>query len=180
LAAAVDTTAGRYARGVQRLNPALVERLQAELRAEPTISKAELARRVQASRATVGYYLRRLQDDVHDAATRNGAVRERAALSQLDLVQRVAEAADEVRAEIGKLRAAPGGTSNPSVTFRGYGVLTQLLRLLAELVGEIAPVQNTYVLQVQALLQRPVAVAELSPTARAALRVDDHGTAAPR
>jgi hypothetical protein len=133
------------------------------------LNKADLCVRVGIGRSTFPYYLRHIRGAVAEATTKNEDARQRVALSHIDLVERVSSAAGEVREEIARLRAATGA-KNTSAIFAGYRTLVQIERLVAELIGEIAPpVQNTYIVQVAALLERPVAVSSLSATARSAL-----------
>ncbi len=165
LVAASTTAPGRYARGVRSPNPVKLAALRALLEADPTLSKAEIGRRVGLSRASVGYYLRTVSADL---ARARGAAAERRVLSHVDLVERVAGTADELREEIGKLRAAKG--TNSATVFAGYRTLVQVERLLGELLGEIKPpTQNTYLVQVAALLDRPLDPSALSDAARVAL-----------
>jgi AcrR family transcriptional regulator len=132
------------------------------------MSKADLGRKVGLSRTAVAYYLRSMTTDLAAAAAQNVEVKRRRVLNHLDLVERVASTADEAREEIAKLRATKG--VNPSVIFAGYRALTGIERLLAELLGDIQPpTQNTYVLQVAALLDQPVALSALSEPSRAVL-----------
>lgn len=163
--------AGRYDRGVKRLDPELVDRIQVALTEDPTLSKSELARRVGCSRATLGYYLRALPEQLKQTADRHEEVKTRRAATHLDLIERVGQAADEVREEIAKLRGLPPSPPTSSATFRGYGVLGNLYRLLGELLGEVSPpTTNLYLTKVDALLSSPIDPSQLSPSLRAALK----------
>jgi AcrR family transcriptional regulator len=164
-------TQSRYARGIANPDPVKLAALRALLESDPTLGKADVARRVGLSRASVGYYVRSIAADVararEEAATRR-------VLSHVDLVERVAGVASDVREEIARVRRSGG--KNASALFAGFRTLLAAERLLAELVGEIAPpAQNTYVLQVAAMLDRPVAASALSTTARTALGMVQNG-----
>lgn len=129
----------RYARGVKRLNPVLVSGIHALLEKQPGISNAELARRLSCSRQTVIYYRRALRSELEKLAARDDKVKARIVLDQLDLVQRVTEAADDVRSEIARFTSSQPDPVVASVKFRGHGALNQIHRLLGELIGEVAP-----------------------------------------
>jgi hypothetical protein len=100
-----------------------------------------------------------------------GAVaRERAADTYLDLLTHVSEAARAVREEIGRLATLPLHPATSGVVFRGFGTLERLLRLQAELLGDVSPpTTNVYLTRVEALLTAPVPQEALPKEVRAAL-----------
>lgn len=168
----------RRSKGVKRPSEALSREIARILQREPGIPKAKLARELGVTRVTVSRYLHTMQVDVAKAAARDAAVRQRVEMSHVDLVERVASAADEVRSVIGRLRKAqvpqPG---KASAVFRGYASLTQLYRLLGELLGQVQPATtNVYLTKVEALLATPASVSALPPAVRAAMGIAaDHG-----
>jgi hypothetical protein len=153
----------RYERGIANPDPVKLAALRALIEADPSTSKAELSRRLGISRASVGYYVRAIAAEVAQA---KGEAVSRRALSHIDLVQRVAATADEVRDEIARVRASK---ANPTAIFAGYRTLVQVERLLAELLGEVQPAANVYLQRVEVLLSTPVDAGTLSPALRAAL-----------
>jgi hypothetical protein len=166
---APSTTFTKYRRGVQRLRPELVERIREELASDPSITKSELARRVGVSRQTIHTYLRRLPGDAAAATARASDARETTLMTtHVDLIANVSRAVEDVQDEIRKLRAGPSSPGTSGVIFRGFGTLERLWRLLGEILGEVAPPQQTlYITQVTALLNRPFDPARLSPSASA-------------
>ena len=127
--------ASRYARGVQKLNPDLVERITKVLDEEPTLSKSELARRLGVSRQTVLYYIRAMGQQVEEAAARREEIAERRAITYLDLIERVAGTASEIEQVIGNLRRWPS-VAVAGHLLRGYSALGRQQRLLAEMMGK--------------------------------------------
>jgi transcriptional regulator with XRE-family HTH domain len=168
-----DTSApgrGRYARGIKQPNPVKLSAVSALLAAHPSISKSELARRAGLTRATVGYYMKHLAAEVAAAAEKKAEVRERTVASHLDLLERVTRSADEVGAEVERLRSR---TPDPAVArafFAGHSTLNAIHRTLGELLGEIAPpTHNVYLTKIDALLAAPVDAASLPAHVRATL-----------
>jgi transcriptional regulator with XRE-family HTH domain len=160
----------RYRRGVQRLRPELVARIQGELAEQPDISKSELARRIGTSRQTVIQYLRTMRREVQDAEHRINEIKDRRAITHLDLVDRIGKATDEIESIIAELRAQSIAPGSAAAIFRGYGVLERMLRLLGEVIGEVSPpTQNIYVERLQALMMQPVSSDGLSAAAREAI-----------
>lgn len=160
----------RYQRGIRTLNPDLVTRLREELVHDPHVSKAELARRLGVSRQTVVLYLKAMPRALDEAERHSTEIKTRRALTQLDLIDDIRDAVDDVRGVIGELRENPAQPGHASAVFRGYAVAERLWRLLGEMIGEVSPpTQNVYIDKVQALLTQPVDVAGLSPTARTAI-----------
>ena len=131
--------ASRYARGVKQLDPTLVKGIHAILEQNPGISNAELARRLSRSRQTILYYRRGLRAELAKFAARDEQVHERLVLSQFDLVNRVTEAADDVRREISRFKSSDPDPVLATIKFRGHSTLNQIHRLLGELVGEVSP-----------------------------------------
>jgi hypothetical protein len=121
------------------LKPVLVSALHALLEQHPGISNAELARRLGKSRQTILYYRKALRAELEQLAARDEKVKERMVLDQLDLVERVTEAADDVRQEIRRLTSSDPDPVIASTKFRGHGTLNQIHRLLGELIGEVSP-----------------------------------------
>lgn len=143
----------RYDRGVKNPDPVLSERIAAIMRAEPTVSRSELARRVGVTRQTVGYYLRALTAELADVAAVSEGVRTRRATNQLELVEHVGRAAAKIEAEIETLSTLPIGERRATAMFRGYGTLATYQRLIGELLGEISPATtNVYMTRVEQLL----------------------------
>lgn len=157
----------RYERGVAHPDPVKLAALRALIEADPTLSKTELAKRAGVSRATVGYYLRTIAEDVAQAKDEAAS---RRALSHVDLVRRVAATADEVREEIARVRASKAA---PTAVFAGYRTLVQVERLLAELLGDVQPAANVYLQRVEVLLSTPVDANALSPSLRTLLAEGD-------
>ena len=157
----------RYARGVSRLDPVKVEAIETALGDDPTLSKSELARRTGLSRATVLYYLRAMPSALQGA---HDTAKDRAAESHLDLVAHVADARRAVRAELDRLATLPLHPSTSGVMFRGFGTLERLLRLQAELLGEVSPpTTNVYLSRIELLLASPVSPNALPEELRRAL-----------
>jgi transposase-like protein len=169
MVAAPPSSPSRWQRGIRRPDEIKLAALAALLEREPGMSKAELCRKSGIGRSTLPYYIRHIREAVAEAASRNEEARERIALTHVDLVARMNRTAVEVRADLDRLRASKA-TASPAVIFSGVRALVQVERLLGELLGEIQPpTQNTYVLQVAALLDRPVELSTLSATSRAVL-----------
>ena len=143
-----DTSAperGRHARGIKQPNPVKLSAVSAVLAADPSISKSEVARRTGLTRATVGYYVRHLAAEVAAAAERKAEVRERAVASHFDLLERVTRSADEVRAQVARLRSPAPDPALARAFFAGHATLNAIHRTLGELLGEIAPpTHNVY------------------------------------
>jgi predicted transcriptional regulator len=149
----------RYHRGVRNLRPELVEGIRLALSKEPGISKAEVARRLGVSRATVGYYLRAMKDVVADTRT---AARDTVVRNQLELVARVSESVDALESDLQRVRQLPFGTSSAQVLFRGYATLVTYHRLLGELLGQVSPpTTNLYLVKVEQLLRAEISPARL-------------------
>jgi transcriptional regulator with XRE-family HTH domain len=164
----------RYLRGIKRPSPELMARIECELARDPAMSKSELARRVGVSRQTVAYYLRALPEHAGLVAAANKDVATTIATAHRNLIERALKATDDVEAEIGRLRALPTSAQTSAVTFRGFGTLERLLRLLAELTKPAeTPQQNLYLNQISVLLNQPVAPESLSHAAQAALSGED-------
>ncbi len=163
--------ASRYARGVKQLDPALVSEMHAVLEQNPGISNAELARRLSKSRQTILYYRRALRAELAKFAARDEHVKERLVLSQLDLVDRVVEAADDVRSDISRFKSRDPDPVIATVKFRGHNTLNQIHRLLGELVGEVSPpTTNIYLTRMEAFVAADtVDPATLPPHVRARL-----------
>jgi transposase-like protein len=144
----------------------------------PTTSKAELARKVGITRTSLYYALRHLKSG--DAqSTAHAESGKAVAVTHQQLVERVAHAADDVRLVIGDLRAEPTTPTTAAAVFRGYSTAAKLWHLLGELLGEIAPPQQTlYLNQVTLLLEQSVAPTALSRTTRTALGLTDESAAA--
>jgi hypothetical protein len=161
----------RYARGVKRMNPVLVSGIHALLEHHPGISNAELARRLSCSRQTVIYYRRALRAELEKLAARDEEVKTRLVLDQLDLVQRVTEAADDVRSEIARFTSSQPDPVIASVKFRGHGALNQIHCLLGELIGEVSPpTTNIFLTRMDTFVgQESVDPAKLPPHIRARL-----------
>lgn len=158
----------RYREGVRTLRPDIVDSILVALSVQPAITHADLARQVGVSRATIGYYLRGLGSDLRRAATAREEIGARLAVTQLDVVDRVVRASDELRGDIGRARAA-GDTIG---VFRGFSTLERYLRLLGELLGEVAPastVTNVYLTKVSALLDAPIDAESVPTLVRTAL-----------
>lgn len=168
---------GRYARGVANPRPEVLARIRAELAREPTISGVDLAQRVGVSRATARYYRRHLRAEGPRPNEGDSVVASAPVISHTELVARVTRAADEVWADLAKLRAEGVSPATASVIFRGFATLERHHRLLAELVGDVGPVEhNVLIGQLQVLLREPVDLGSLSPSARLALgRSGDRG-----
>jgi predicted transcriptional regulator len=162
------------------LRPELVARIQSELVERPDISKSELARRLGTSRQTVIQYLRTMQREVKDAERRVAEIRDRRAITHLDLVDRVAKAADEIDSMIAELRNEPMAPGTAATMFRGYSVLERMLRLLGEAIGEVSPPaqNNVYIERLQTVMTQPISTSLLSPTARDALEGERDGSEA--
>jgi len=126
---------GRYARGVQKLNPDLVEKITKILDEDPAISKSELARRVGCSRATLGYYLRGMGQQVEEAGARRAEIAERRALTYFGLLEKVSETAGQIEDVISGLRKWPAPVVAGHLV-RAFSTLQREQRLLAELMGK--------------------------------------------
>jgi hypothetical protein len=64
----------------------------------------------------------------------------------------------------------PTSPATASATFRGFGTLERLYRLVGELLGELSPpTTNVYLTRVEALLAGEVDTAALSPQLRVTL-----------
>jgi DNA-binding Lrp family transcriptional regulator len=161
----------RYSRGVKQLDPALVNGIHAILEQNPGISNAELARRLSKSRQTILYYRRALRAELANLAARNDQAKERLVMSQLDLVDRVTEAADDVRREISRFKSRDPDPVIATVKFRGHGTLNQIHRLLGEILGEVSPATtNIYLTRMEAFVAADtVDPATLPPHVRARL-----------
>lgn len=164
----------RRAPGIKRPDPKKLAVLRGLLESEPGLTKAALARRAGLGRSTLPLYLKHIRDDVAKAAAQNDATRDRLAMTHVDLVARVDETAREVRDDLTRLRAA-GPVGNAAVIFSGVRALVQVERLVGELLGIVKPpTQNTYILQVRALMEQSVPPSSLSTTTRAVLGVEGH------
>ncbi len=160
--------AGRYTRGIKQPNAVRLSAVSALLTAEPTISKAELARRTGLSRTSVAYYLRHIAVEVAAAAEKQTEVRERAVETHLDLLDRVARSADDVRAEVARFRSRSPDPALAQAFFAGHSTLNAIHRTLGELLGEIAPpTTNLYLARIDALLATPVDPSSLPAHMRA-------------
>ncbi len=96
-----------YADGVKRSNPVKLAALQAAIGPDPTLPKAELVRWVGVSRATVGYWLRHLRDELAAATERKTAVRDQVTATHFDLLDRgAATQAAQVQEDTDRLRAS--------------------------------------------------------------------------
>jgi hypothetical protein len=160
----------RYQRGIKNPKPAVMAKIREALEADPSVSKSKLAKLVGCSRQTILYYLRAMKDQVQQTASLKTEVRQRVAISILDLSDQVTEAIEDIKTEISRLRSSIPSPATASIMFRGYSTLEKLWRLLGELLGQIQPPQqNTYIIQVQELLNRTVDLAVLSQTAQKVL-----------
>jgi len=164
-----DSTSGkptRHQRGVQKLNPELVQKIRDELAKEP-LSKSALARRLGVSRPTIIWYLKALANQPEPATTAMSepvpSIQMQAQATQDDVVKRAARACDEIEEQIRELRASPSSTSVACAAFKGYSVLERFLKLLAELRQEIAPAQQNVYVQIAALMSQPIDPKALEP-----------------
>lgn len=170
-----DSTSGkptRYQRGIQNLNPELVQKIRDELAKEP-LSKSALARRLGVSRPTIIWYLKALANQPEPAPPAIGepapSIQMQAPATQDDVVKRAARACDEIEEQIRELRASPPSTSVACAAFKGYSVLERFLKLLAELRQEIAPTQQNVYVQIAALMSQPVDPKTLAAVERRAI-----------
>ena len=145
----------------------VLDQIRNLLAQEPTLTKADLARRLGVSRATLGYYWRHLSTDSQETSRTLQAP----AITHSILVERVAHAADDVRLVIADLRAGPATPANAASVFKGYGALEPLWRLFGELMGDVSPGGNVYLTKVEAMLSAPIRDRDLSPGLQAALQV---------
>lgn len=172
MVATTELTSGkptRHQRGVQKLNPELVQKIRDELAKEP-ISKSALARRLGVSRPTIIWYLKALASQPEPAPPGQcepvPSIQMQAQATQDDVVKRATRACDEIEEQIRELRASPPSTSVACAAFKGYSVLERFLKLLAELRQEISPPQQNLFVQVAALMSQPVDPRTLAPAER--------------
>jgi len=164
----------RYRQGVSNPRPELVEAIREALEADPGINKSELARRVGVSRQTVNYYLRAMGKELQEVASRRQEVKDRATLSHLDLLDRLAGATEEIGEIIRELREQPMTPALARAAFNGYSVLERYNRLIGELLGEVSPpTQNVYITKIEALLNAPLEPGALPNELRECL--EQHG-----
>ncbi len=147
----------RYLRGIKRLTPEIVERIQLELGKDPSMSKSELARRVGVARSTLILYLKRLPEQVKEAAAKNDEIKNKAVLNQIQFLEKIQQLAGEIHGTILELKTGPIDPENASVQFRGYSTLHQFYRLLGEALGELAPpTQNVFLVRLEQIASRDI------------------------
>jgi hypothetical protein len=158
---------GRYERGVKNLDPVKAAAIQAVLAVSPTITRAELGRRVGLSKSSVAYYLRGLQADVAAATAKREEIREQRGETQAELAEMVATLATRMNDEARKLLDR-SMDDLPAKTVAGKlaSACAQLARASAALSGK-PTTTNVHIQQLQALLMAPVDLNRLSPVARA-------------
>lgn len=169
----------RYERGIRRPNPVRVATLQGLLAKNPGLSKAELARRLGVSRATIGYYLRALEEALAVAKERDEALRVRAGAHQVDIAEGVTTLAEKLRQQASRLLdASSDDLAAKSVAARLSTAYERLARLSADLSGRTKPgATNVYVEELRAVLLAPVDASRLSSAARASLTSTTAGDA---
>jgi len=161
----------RYERGVKRPNPVKTAALQALLAKSPGLSKAELARRLNVSRATIGYYLRSLNEALAVAKERDETLRVRAGAQQMDIAESVATLAEKLREHAVKLLDdRTGDLAAKSVAARLSTAYERLARLSADLSGRTKPAATSvHIEELRAVLLAPLDVSRLSSAAQATL-----------
>jgi len=75
----------RYARGIKNPDPIKMDVLRVLLERDPSISKADLARKAGLSRAGVTYYIRSMREEMARATAKSEELRRRAAENDVDL-----------------------------------------------------------------------------------------------
>jgi hypothetical protein len=95
-----------------------------------------------------------------------------------DVVERVAQACDEVSELIATVKGFSSSVATASVAFKGYAVLERFLELLAELRQEISPPQQNVFVQLATILSQPVDPASRTMTERGAVGMESDAPAA--
>jgi len=170
----------RHQRGVTNLKPELVQRIRDELAKGP-VSKSELARRLQVSRPTILWYMKKLASQPNPGTTLVMKEKPNPVTTQAthnDVIDRVTRACDEVSELIATVKGSSSSVATASVAFKGYAVLERFLKLLAELRQEISPTQQNVFVQLATILNQPVDPASLTMTERRAVGMESDAPAA--
>lgn len=161
-----STASSRYERGIKKLDPVKVAAIQGVLAKNPSITQAELARRVGLSKAGLTYYLRGLRAELDAAAAKNTALRARQSETQVDLAEMIASLAERMRREAFELLdKRPNDLQAKGTAARLATACAQLARASGALSGRTGPA-NVHIAQLQALLLSPLDASKLSPAAR--------------
>jgi len=170
----------RHQRGVSNLKPELVQRIRDELAKGP-VSKSELARRLQVSRPTILWYLKKLANQPDSGTMLVMKEEPNPVTTQVthnDVIDRVTRACDEVSELIATVKGSSSSVATASVAFKGYAVLERFLKLLAELRQEISPPQQNVFVQLATILNQPVDPTSLTTTERKAMGMESDASAA--